>query len=335
MVRVIINIVLTMLILFSWSTKAWYCGVPYQSTLVSPQNITVPYELPVGSVLSQVTTPFQNKFLCSDTEAPLTNQSFGVKAIGTYVTNINNQRIYATNVNGIGYSIAGSTTSCGYAQGAVSGNNTINGKIDTFKLCENPNGMIATELNGQWTITFYKTAQDTGSGVVSGGVVGAFSLLSNTLIWWNTEPTVTVSSFNVISPACKITSAVISIPMGSVDKNAFNGEGTSPGEQYTKPVDIPLTCNAGTNVKVKFEGNAFDAAKGVIKTTSGNNSASGVGIQLLYNNVNILLGEYLSVGNSSSGGSFIIPMKARYYQTGATITPGDANGVVTFSLIYD
>lgn len=43
----------------------------------------------------------------------------------------------------------------------------------------------------------------------------------------------------------------------------------------------------------------------------------------------------MPAGNSSAGGTFMIPMKARYYQTGTTITPGDANGIVTFSLIYD
>ncbi|HDT6566761.1 TPA: fimbrial protein [Enterobacter cloacae] len=335
MFRVVLNVAFIMLLLLSGAAKAWDCGIPFPSTTVTPGDIVVPYNASVGTTLSQVTTPIQNKFLCSDTTVPLTNQSFGIKALGTYDMSINNQRIYKTNINGIGYSISGSTTSCGFKQGAVSGSNTIGGNIDTYMLCQNLNGLINPELNGNWTITFYKTAQDTGSGVVTGAVVGSYAVLGNTLVWWYQEPTVTVSSFNVRSPACKVITPSISVTMGDVDKNAFHGEGTSPGDQYTKTFDIPLTCNAGTNVKIKFDGDAYDATKGVIKTITANNSATGVGIQLLYNNLNIKLGEYIAAGNSSSGGTFMIPMKARYYQTGSIITPGEANGIVTITLTYN
>lgn len=335
MCRIVLNMVTVMLLLISGVAKAWNCGVPFPNTTVTPGDIIVPYGIPVGTVLKQITTPTQNKFICSDTEAPITNQTFGVKASGIYEMTINNQRVYKTNINGIGYSISGSTTSCGYSQGTVSGSNIIGSNIDTYKLCQNPNGFIGTEMNGSWTVTFYKTASDTGSGVVTTAFVGTFALLTNTLVWWNSEPTLTVSSFNVISPACKVITPFISVAMGSVDKNAFHGEGTSPGDQYTKTLDIPLTCNAGTNVKIRFDGDAYDATKGVIKTTATNNPATGVGIQLLYNNLSLKLGEYISAGNSYSGGTFLIPIKARYYQTGTLITPGDANGIVTFTLIYD
>ncbi|MBC6555495.1 fimbrial protein [Citrobacter braakii] len=335
MFRVVLNVASIILLFLSGAAKAWDCGIPFPSSTVAPGDIVVPYNSPVGTILSQITTPIQNKFLCSDTTVPLSNQSFGVKALGIYDISINNQRIYKTNINGIGYAISGATTSCGSKQGAVSGSNNIGGNIDTYMLCQNLNGLIGAELNGGWTITFYKTAQDTGAGVVASSVVGAFSVLGNTLVWWPKEPTVTVSSFNVRSPACKVITPSISVVMGNVDKNAFHGEGTSPGDEHTKTLDIPLTCNAGTNVKVRFDGDAYDATKGVINTMLTNSSATGVGIQLLYNNLNIKLGEYMPAGNSSAGGTFMIPMKARYYQTGTTITPGDANGIVTFSLIYD
>ncbi|HED1254856.1 TPA: fimbrial protein, partial [Citrobacter amalonaticus] len=77
-----------------------------------------------------------------------------------------------------------------------------------------------------------------------------------------------------------------------------------------------------------------DATKGVINTTSGSNAATGVGIQLLYNNQPMRLGSDVAVGTSSTGGGFTVPLKARYYQTGDHITTGAANGVLSFTMTY-
>ncbi|WP_431222077.1 fimbrial protein [Serratia sp. L9] len=96
-----------------------------------------------------------------------------------------------------------------------------------------------------------------------------------------------------------------------------------------------MTCNAGTKVSVKMEGDIYDATRGVINTVGGNDAASGLGIQLLYNDQPMPLGSDVSVGASSSGGGFTVPLKARYYQTGDKITPGTANGVLTFTMLYD
>jgi type 1 fimbria pilin len=46
------------------------------------------------------------------------------------------------------------------------------------------------------------------------------------------------------------------------------------------------------------------------------------------------LGSDIAVGTSSTGGSFSVPLKARYYQTGDTITTGTANGVLSFTMTY-
>jgi hypothetical protein len=55
-----------------------------------------------------------------------------------------------------------------------------------------------------------------------------------------------------------------------------------------------------------MEGNIFDATRGVINTTSGNNAATGVGIQLLYNNQPMALGSDVGVGTSSASGGFSV-----------------------------
>ncbi|EPV3840253.1 fimbrial protein [Morganella morganii] len=71
-----------------------------------------------------------------------------------------------------------------------------------------------------------------------------------------------------------------------------------------------------------------------MNTTGETGTATGVGIQLLYDSQPLTLGTDVPVGSSSAGGSFSVPLQARYYQTGNTITTGKANAVLTFTMTY-
>ncbi|HDT6566773.1 TPA: fimbrial protein [Enterobacter cloacae] len=336
MIRMIVSLIFLMLVFFSRTAMAWDCSTVTPSTTLSPQNITISRDMPVGAVIgSQIFTPTIKAFSCNDSQTGnILNQSFGIKAMGTFDSIINGVRVYKTNVNGIGYSISGKTANCAGGNGAVTGNNTIRGDINTALLCQNTTGMISPELNGSITVTFYKTAVETGSGTISGKTVGSLILLNNSLLWQSPEAAVNINSFYVTTPACKLTTVSIPVDMKEVDIKSFNGKGTTPGEVNTQSFSLPMSCNAGTSVSIKLEGDIFDATKGVINTTSGNNTATGVGIQLLFNNQPMKLGSDVAVGTSNTGGGFSIPLKARYYQTGDRITPGTANGVLSFTMTY-
>lgn len=315
---------------------AWDCTTTTPSTSVSMQNMTVSRDLPVGALLgSQVVSPTINAFSCYNSDlGDIANQSFGVRAVGTFDSMINGRRIYKTNVSGIGYSVSGSSANCGGSTISVTGSNTIRGQVDTAKLCENTSGMISPILSGNVTISYYKTATETGSGTVTGGTVGALVLLNNSLLWQSPEAVVTLNPFVITTPACKLTQNAIPVDMKEVDRKAFNGKGSTPSESFTQSFTLPLTCNAGTSVGMKMEGDIYDAARGVFNTSGGNNAATGVGIQLLYNNQPMPLGSEVNVGSSAAGGSFSVPFKARYYQTGDRITSGTANGMLSFTLTY-
>lgn len=334
--RIIVSLLLVALGLFSRTVLAWDCSTITPSTTLSPQNITISRDLPVGSVIgTQIMTPTVNAFSCYDSqEGVISNQTFGVKATGTFDSMVNGVRVYKTNVNGIGYAISATTAKCAGGNATVTGSNTMRGDINTAQLCQNTSGMISPVLNGSVTVTFYKTATETGSGTISARTVGALVLLNNSLLWKSPEAAVSINAFTVTTPACKVTTASIPVDMKEVDKNAFNGKGTTPGETYTQSFSLPMTCNAGTAVSVRMEGDIYDATKGVINTTSGSNAATGVGIQLLYGNQPMRLGSDVAVGTSGAGGGFTVPLKARYYQTGERITTGAANGVLSFTMTY-
>lgn len=336
MYRILMSVFFVAMGLFSRTALAWYCSTVTPSTTVSPQSLTISRDLPVGATIgTQIVTPMINAFSCFDSaQGVISNQTLGVKASGTFDFMLNGRRIYKTNVAGIGYAISGSTTKCAAGNVTVTGSNTIRGDIDTAKLCESTSGMISPGLNGSVTVTFYKTATETGSGTITAKTVGALVLLNNSVLWQFPEAVVNINAFTVTTPACKLTTTSIHVDMKDVDKNAFNGKGSTPGDAHTQPFNLPMTCNAGTQVSVKMEGDIYDANQGVINTTGGNNAATGVGIQLLYNNQPMTLGSNIPVGISLAGGGFTVPLKARYYQTGDRITTGTANGVLSFTLTY-
>lgn len=338
MYRILMILFIAALGLLSRAALAWDCTVPTPSSTVSPQNITISRDLPVGAIIgAQIVTPLINAYNCFNTEGgTLGYQTFGVKAVGTFDQMLNGRRIYKTNIDGIGYGISGSTTNCaGGGTVAVTGTNTMRSDVNTAVLCNSENGIINPSLSGTVTVTFYKTATETGSGTITARTVGALSLLNNHLLWYSPEVVVNINAFTVTTPACKLTTASIPVDMKDVEKNAFHGKDSSPGEAHTQSFNLPMSCNAGTQVSVKMEGDIYDATKGVINTTGGGNAATGVGIQLLYNNQPMMLGTDVAVGTSSSGGGFTVPLKARYYQTGDRITTGTANGVLSFTMTYD
>lgn len=326
-----------LLALTSINAHAYTCTTLTASTVLTPQTITISRDLPVGSPIgNELVSGVVQTYSCSNTPAPaLTYQEFGVKGYGTYVTSINGRRVYSTNVPGVGYAVGltmlNICNSTAYVNGTLTGDGNVNNKI----LCS-VNGLIGggANLTAQARIQFYKTAESTGSGTVSASKVGAFILRNDQTNWVMPESVINMAAFNVNSIACTVTNSAISVPMGTVQKNAFAGPGTWPGDANTRNFSIPLDCNAGTLVNLQIDGNAQNAAQGVLNLNESSGSASGVGIQLLRNNSPLPLSTTINTGMTTSEGANSIPLQARYYQTGSNITPGTANASATFTLTY-
>ncbi|WP_241627649.1 fimbrial protein, partial [Rosenbergiella epipactidis] len=140
--------------------------------------------------------------------------------------------------------------------------------------------------------------------------------------------------FPITTSGCIVNNTALTVPMGNVLASNFHGINTWPGDANTKKFSIPLDCSAGTKVALQMDGNVQNATQGVIKLNSGSGSATGVGIQLLYNNAPLQLSTPIDAGSTSSDGEYDIPLQARYYQIASNITPGTANGTATFTLTY-
>lgn len=313
---------------------AYTCTTITTSTTIQPKTISVQRDLPVGSLITQVVSDVVSTFKCSNEAPQLTYQEAGVKAYGTYVDMFDNKRVYKTGIAGIGYAIGienvsecdGSTV-----QRWVDGRNT-----------DNPNHRLFCAVNGVFfvqpmkakaLINFYKTEATTGAGVISGGQVGAF-ILRNNQSSWQTESQFSIGSVAVEKLSCTLGSATINVAMGDVRVSAFKGLGTSPPDSRTKSFGIPLTCPKGASINLKLDGTAYDASQGMLKLDSNASSATGVAIQMLYDDKPVELAKSFKWQTTEAEGTYSIPLKARYVQTDNSIVPGVANGSATFTLTY-
>lgn len=338
----LLSLLLPIALLVSNGAQAYRCNTVTETTMVNPPNVTIQRDQPVGSQIgNQLTSSTVSTYNCDNSsDPPLNYQDFGVKSHGNYVTSINGRRVYSTNIAGIGYSVGAiSDNNCPGTQGWVDGTHTNDSNPNNYILCSVNGGFHNQPLTARAMITFYKMSATTGSGQVNLGRVVSFILKNNQNYWMYPESFLNISAFNVTTLACNVDNAAVSVNMGTVEKRGFKGVGSWPGEGNTKNFTIPLNCNAGTRVNVQIDGPAQDASQGILKLNgadncNGNNTACGIGIQLLYNDRPLRLGSSFLTGTSESEGSYSISLKARYYQTDNPVTPGDANSNASFTLTY-
>lgn len=169
---------------------------------------------------------------------------------------------------------------------------------------------------------------DITSGALTGSVLARASVV-NQFYFAN----VTLNGTNTVkSEACTVTTPPVDVPMGDHDKSEFSGAGSSTD---WVSFDIGLSCDVGARINVRIDATADASAgsQGVMLIDSG--GASGVGIQLHYrpDDAAVQYGQERFYWQSVYGDE-IVQLKARYYQTAGSITPGAANGTATFTLSY-
>ncbi|WP_063923018.1 fimbrial protein [Cupriavidus basilensis] len=138
-----------------------------------------------------------------------------------------------------------------------------------------------------------------------------------------------------IAGTCQTPSQTITMP--PAQKRAFTGAGSTTGEIGFE-VRL-LNCPPGYN-RVGYAldpaGGTVANAPGVLPAGSGS-SAGGVNIRLTDSGgTPVTFKQSVQVGayDKGTGGSYAIPMKAAYFQTGDTVTPGTITGAVTVLIDY-
>lgn len=290
----------------------------------------------VGTILRKATFPISSNgsTIYCDYGAPSTinavlNQGFSLSPSGN--------SIYNTNIPGIGIRLyreaegaAGFSGYYPYTRG-LSRNTTYN------------------LANGYFVVEIVKTAPTTGSGTLVPGQYSSYYVNG-----YPNQPlltsTVYGNAITIASSSCEIQgniNKVVQLP--TVNKADFKGVGSTQGEQI---FDLNILCNGGQNptgynesnkISLSFDYNAAPNTnnKVINNDAPANTRARGVGTQMLWNYQNqnkvIAKGDKLALGtlNSNQTLQYNVPMKARYYQTEATVTPGTVRGMATVTIEYD
>ncbi|EGT0645522.1 fimbrial protein [Citrobacter braakii] len=140
----------------------------------------------------------------------------------------------------------------------------------------------------------------------------------------------------VIQLACSLNSSTITVPLPDALGSAFTGRGTTKGDTA---FTINLNCDAGTRINASLSGTqSAETSNDSILALSGAGTsgvASGIGIQLLYDNTPLKLNNNILL-KTSAGGQEFPPgaFTARYFQTKDNVTVGSANATATLNITY-
>jgi major type 1 subunit fimbrin (pilin) len=192
-----------------------------------------------------------------------------------------------------------------------------------------PAGAKVTALNqGSNVITTIATLSDVRPDNIS-----AASIKQNLII----------NPFTINSSACKTPD--VTVNMGSYSQSAFKGVGSN-----TQPIGFNININdcpqiSATEPIIKNIKYQLDPTSSIVNPISSvfplntSSTAKGIGLQIMDANNNVLQRQtqysLAKTGAYPFRGNYTLPLKAAYYQTDTAVTPGKADGAITFTMTYD
>jgi type 1 fimbria pilin len=142
------------------------------------------------------------------------------------------------------------------------------------------------------------------------------------------------STVKFVAPACTVVTDPTTVTLPTVQTLSLPVVNSTSGQT---PFAVRLTCASGQSVSITLATSAPAggvSGTGVIAPTASAGQAQGVGVQILDKNANqISFGTPIPAG-TAGGGPFAINFYARYYRTGATISPGNVSATATYTLTY-
>lgn len=299
-------------------------------------NIVVQRDVAVGQAISnEIYGTLAPTFSCVTTADEGSSNGLRSGVLSYAFTSSNGHRVYNTNVAGVGISF-------GYNRSVKAGDASFSGvayldstNFTTFSYTSNAVETDASSL--QPIIQLWKTG-DIISGSLNGQLASFVGYTQKsrggTLA---AEIPINAGTGSITQVACAIRTGNISFDLGRVLADKFsNVVGTTPPEAQ-KTQNLILDCDSQANINLMLTGiqNPKVSDPSVLALTGQDSAgvASGVGVQLVYNNVPLELNTNI-VLKRSAGGMEIFPLTARYYQTEATVMPGSANASATLNLTY-
>lgn len=253
-------------------------------------------------------------------------QGYTVLSDADLVTNSALEKVYATNIPGIGFRAGwGNNTSSPLSSGNL---------ISPWHL----GSSTVNPGDGTYPITLNAGIELVVTGPIGSGLLDTSKLVAD----WKYDDIVigqlrfTATSINVQANTCNLAEKNITVPLSSMTTSEFNSNFSDIVSDSRFQIQLEQ-CAANVQVDYKFttSGSTGVSNGHTLNIASGSEAAEGVGIQILDSNNSILLfdKDYTAVAKTTENQSVYIPLKARYIKTGA-IKGGDVNAVATFEVSY-
>lgn len=284
---------------------------------VSLGNVIVQRDTPVGTVLVKQTVNRQGCGAGTGCQWFVCDTPWTLKEnIGQFTQLSEITGVYRTNLNGIGIRMYNDNTTGNVASWYYP---------VTWDMGANQWRSLGTTVE----LVRINAAQGQ-SGAVTSGLISTYTMNGTQVA------TINLNNTNVTFVACTVTTNNVSVDLQPVQADAFTAPGVTRGDQT---FTIGLQCDAGARINASLSGtrNPDTTNASVLALTNAGASgvATGVGIQLLYGNSPLKLGENI-VLKTSTGGQEFPPgaFSARYFQTKTQVLPGDANATAVLNLTY-
>jgi type 1 fimbria pilin len=144
------------------------------------------------------------------------------------------------------------------------------------------------------------------------------------------------TSVRISTNTCNLVDKNIYVPLKTINAQDFNGQYSDILTDASFKIEV-TDCKAGTKIDYQFKSSGSTGVTNgnILNIASGDNAASGVGIQILDRNDNVISfdQDYNAIASSRTNESVEIPLKARYIKTGE-VKSGKVDSVATFDVFY-
>jgi major type 1 subunit fimbrin (pilin) len=300
----------------------------------------VPRDTPVGSLLTPFTSfptgvPYSNLWTCTEPGGVWAGPAahvVGLTYAGMTYTAVTGVPywVYQTNVEGVGLVVGVQNMLANQWFPPGWGMTTLwhRGNLVNNLSGNQPYGASAA-------FAYVKTGRINGGTVNMSGIVGELAMMIDGFPNEGIISIMVSGAATFVSAAC--TTPDVTVNMGRHKASEFSGPGSYAS---STPFEIALNnCPAGMN-SIKYSVDAtttiLDPTQSVV-ALNGSSTATGIGIQLLDKAGNPFpLGTVIDFSdyNGSTGGTYRIPLKARFYETGPVVGAGSATAEMTFTMTY-
>ncbi|WP_422528274.1 fimbrial protein [Serratia fonticola] len=184
-----------------------------------------------------------------------------------------------------------------------------------------------------------------GANMFPSQKIATFSCYQNEVLMQSADILVNTTQINVQALACQVTTAKnVAIPLGEFSLEQLPPVNGNFGE-FSSTVE--LSCDSGLTPWMTISDASNTGNTSNVIKLSPDSTASGVGVQVFYNNQTVAksLGlDTSSKGNpnqfqvnnktTSNGQHVSVPLQFKYIRTEQVVTPGDANAAATVTFSY-